>query len=84
MALVEYLDIDDDVNVFVVGDIHGDYQGLMEALKEVKFNFMTDVLIGVGDTVDRGNENEKCFNLLKEHWFKKSKVITRTSVIRGC
>ena len=49
MALVEYLDIDDDVNVFVVGDLHGDYQGLMEALKKVKFNFTTDMLIGVGD-----------------------------------
>lgn len=49
MALVEYLDIDDDVNVFVVGDIHGDCQGLMEALRSVNFKFMTDMLIGVGD-----------------------------------
>ena len=73
MDLVEYLDIDDDVNVFIVGDIHGDYQGLMEALRSVNFNFMTDMLIGVGDCVDRGNENEKCFNLLKEHWFKTIK-----------
>lgn len=73
MDLVEYLDIDDDVNVFIVGDIHGDYQGLMEALRSVNFNFMTDMLIGVGDIVDRGNENEKCFNLLKEHWFKTIK-----------
>ena len=69
--LVKYLYIDDDenINVYVVGDIHGCYTQLMSKLKEIKFNFNTDLLICVGDLVDRGKENEKVFNLLREHWF---------------
>lgn len=70
---VKYLEIDDDVNVFVVGDIHGEYTLLMEALKEVGFNFNNDFLIAVGDLVDRGRENEKCVGLLNEQWFTSVK-----------
>lgn len=73
MKQIEYLNIDDDVNVFVVGDIHACYTQLKDKLKEVGFNYNTDLLIAVGDLIDRGNENEKCFNLLKEHWFKTVK-----------
>ena len=35
---VKYLEIDDDVNVFVVGDIHSCYTQLKDKLKEVGFN----------------------------------------------
>lgn len=73
MKRVEYLDIDDDVNVYVVGDIHGCYTMLLQKLKEIGFNFNSDILIGVGDIVDRGDENEKCIGLLNEHWFKTVK-----------
>lgn len=48
---VKYLEIDDDVNVFVVGDIHAEYTQLMVALKDVGFNFNSDFLIAVGDLV---------------------------------
>ena len=70
---VKYLEIVDDLNVFVVGDIHGEYTQLLEALKEVGFNFNNDLLIAVGDLVDRGKENEKCVGLLNEHWFTSIK-----------
>ena len=70
---VKYLEIDEDVNVFVVGDIHGAYSLLMAKLKEIKFNFNSDLLISVGDLVDRGAENEKCVGLLNEHWFTSIK-----------
>lgn len=73
MKTVEYLEIDDDVNVYVVGDIHGCYTMLLQKLKEIGFNFNSDILIGVGDIVDRGDENEKCIGLLNEHWFKTVK-----------
>ena len=46
---VKYLDIDDDVNVYVVGDIHACYTQLKEKLKEVGFNYNKDLLIAVGD-----------------------------------
>ena len=48
---VKYLEIDDNVNVFVVGDIHGAYTQLKDKLKEVGFNYNTDLLIAVGDLV---------------------------------
>ena len=67
--LIKYLEIDDDVNVYVVGDIHGNYSLLREKLKELKFDYNKDLLIAVGDLVDRGLENEKCVGLLNEHWF---------------
>ena len=70
---VEYLEIDEDVNVFVVGDIHGSYTLLKEKLKEVGFNVNNDLLIAVGDLVDRGGENEKSVGLLNEHWFTSIK-----------
>ena len=71
--IVKYLDIDDDVNVYVVGDIHGAYYLLREKLKELKFDYSKDLLIAVGDLVDRGLENEKCVGLLNEHWFTSIK-----------
>ena len=54
---------------YFVGDIHGCYEQLMEALVKIKFNANTDRLISVGDLVDRGSDSVKCLNLLKELWF---------------
>ena len=54
---------------FFVGDIHGCYEQLMEALEKIKFNPDVDRLISVGDLVDRGPDSVKCLNLLKELWF---------------
>ena len=70
---IKYLETDEDVNVFVVGDIHGEYLQLIQKLKDVGFNFNEDILIAVGDIVDRGKENEKCIGLLNEHWFTSIK-----------
>ena len=73
MKKVKYLEIDNDVNVFVVGDIHGEFTQLYTKLKEVGFNFQQDLLIAVGDIIDRGKENEKCIGLLNESWFTSIK-----------
>ena len=54
---------------YFVGDIHGCYEQLMEALVKIKFNPDVDRLISVGDLVDRGPDSVKCLNLLKETWF---------------
>lgn len=69
MNNVKVLTISDDVAVYVVGDIHGCYYELIAALKAAGFKFGKDVLIAVGDIVDRGTENLKCLQLLKESWF---------------
>ena len=70
MSLIEYLDIDDEINVYIVGDIHGSYTYLLNELKKLNFNFEQDLLISVGDLVDRGEENEKCVDLINQPWFK--------------
>lgn len=67
--LIKYLDIDESKNVFVVGDLHGCYTLLMDKLKELNFDFENDVLLAVGDLVDRGPENEQCISLINEPWF---------------
>lgn len=56
-------------NVYVVGDIHGCYTKLMQKLDEIGFSKYSDLLVSVGDIVDRGNENLECLSLLDEPWF---------------
>lgn len=54
---------------FVVGDIHGQYQALMEELLAVEFDCRVDRLFSVGDLVDRGPQNMECLRLLRQPWF---------------
>lgn len=54
---------------FVVGDIHGCYDKLIEALKAVDFHTESDRLFSVGDIVDRGPQNVECLRLIREPWF---------------
>lgn len=54
----------------VVGDIHGMYNHLQQALKLLGFDpEQGDRLISVGDLIDRGNKNLECLSLLDEEWF---------------
>lgn len=55
--------------VFVVGDIHGDYELFMEKLILVNFDRENDLVIAVGDLVDRKRANLQCVKLLDEPWF---------------
>ncbi|EIC84016.1 metallophosphoesterase [Serratia sp. M24T3] len=56
-------------NVFVVGDLHGCYQRLITQLEELAFNRHEDLLISVGDLIDRGPQNVECLDLQNEKWF---------------
>lgn len=58
-----------DGRVFVVGDIHGDYELFMEKLVLVGFDFDKDLVVAVGDLVDRGRANKQCVGLLDKPWF---------------
>ncbi|MDC5543395.1 metallophosphoesterase [Acinetobacter baumannii] len=68
--LIEHYSKPINGRLFVVGDLHGCYTLLMNKLKEIKFNFQQDLLVSVGDLVDRGNENLECLSLINEPWFK--------------
>lgn len=54
---------------FVVGDVHGYYTELMQALNNVKFDFSRDRLIAVGDLINRGPDSYQCLQLVNESWF---------------
>jgi len=54
---------------FFVGDIHGKYNELMAELNQQDFDFDVDRLFSVGDIIDRGEDSEKCLELLNQAWF---------------
>ena len=56
-------------HVWVVSDLHGCYQMLMADLRQRHFNPYEDLLICVGDLIDRGPDSVKCLQLLNEAWF---------------
>lgn len=54
---------------FVVGDIHGAFDSLEEALRRVRFDPAKDRLFSVGDLADRGKRSPDCLHYLRQHWF---------------
>lgn len=68
--MYQKIEAKDYANMFVVGDLHGCYDLLVKELEQAKFNRETDLLISVGDLIDRGSQNLECLRLVKEPWFK--------------
>ncbi|HHZ8506600.1 TPA: metallophosphoesterase, partial [Morganella morganii] len=56
-------------NIWVVGDLHGCYQLLIDRMQQIDFDKQTDLIISVGDLIDRGDQNVECLDLLNEKWF---------------
>lgn len=54
---------------YFVGDLHGHYSLLLQALDSVQFNPRQDRLIATGDLINRGPESTKCLTLLDKPWF---------------
>ncbi len=69
MELVKVWDKEIKGKVYAVGDIHGCYNLLMNRLFEISFDFDNDLLVAVGDLVDRGTQNIQCVELLSMPWF---------------
>lgn len=57
-------------HIWLVGDLHGCYQRLMQALRERHFDPYHDLLVCVGDLIDRGPDSLPCLQLLEQPWFK--------------
>lgn len=55
-------------HVWVVGDIHGCFSMLMKKLRECRFDPQHDLLVSVGDIIDRGPDSLGCLALLRESW----------------
>lgn len=54
-------------DIYVVGDVHGNYKGLIASLAVAGWDEKNDKLIFVGDVVDRGKENAKVVNFIADH-----------------
>ncbi|EPM5567011.1 metallophosphoesterase [Providencia thailandensis] len=67
-----YLRINGDQyrHIWVVGDIHGCFDLLNEKLQQIDFDKEKDLLISVGDLIDRGDQNVECLDLINEKWFR--------------
>lgn len=69
-TLIEIYEASEIDRLFVVGDLHGCYKEFIHKLEEIQFDFDKDMVISVGDLVDRGEESFKCLELVKQPWFK--------------
>ena len=69
MALVKIWDKEIKGKLWAVGDIHGCHNLLLNRLNEIGFDFENDLLVAVGDLVDRGTQNIQCIELLSKPWF---------------
>lgn len=58
-----YLKTNEKQRVFVCGDLHGMHDLLITALNKVNFKFGIDVLVCVGDLIDRGPDSQKVLDL---------------------
>ena len=70
-----YLRIDGDQyrHIWAVGDIHGCFDLLNEKLQQIEFDKEKDLLISVGDLIDRGVQNVECLDLINEKWFRAAR-----------
>lgn len=50
---------------FVIGDVHGVFDRVWEAMKAVRFNPNVDRLFAVGDLIDRGPGSHRCVKFLQ-------------------
>lgn len=57
-------------HIWAVGDIHGCFDLLNYKLQEIDFDKEKDLLISVGDLIDRGDQNVECLDLINEKWFR--------------
>ncbi|MCW2255746.1 serine/threonine protein phosphatase 1 [Providencia alcalifaciens] len=67
-----YLRIDGDQyrHIWAVGDIHGCFNLLKRNMHRIDFDKEKDLLISVGDLIDRGDQNVECLDLINEKWFR--------------
>lgn len=64
-----YFDSNTKGRDFVVGDLHGCFHMLEDALEQIGFNPETDRLFSVGDLIDRGPQSHLVHKWLDKPWF---------------
>ena len=59
MILFEHIELQDDQDLFIVGDLHGSYDLYTKGVKRLGIR-ESDVVISLGDLTDRGSQNFRC------------------------
>ncbi|HEY1844584.1 MAG TPA: metallophosphoesterase [Buttiauxella sp.] len=57
-------------HIYIVGDLHGCLSKMVARLKALHFDPWQDLVISVGDVIDRGPDSPGCLALLDKRWFK--------------
>ncbi|HHS9967644.1 TPA: metallophosphoesterase [Raoultella ornithinolytica] len=70
MNVYQKINGDEWRKVWVCGDLHGCYTNLMNRLDAAGFDQAQDLLVSVGDLIDRGTENVECLDLINQPWFR--------------
>lgn len=65
-SVVKRLPLNLEGRDFVVGDIHGAYDLVIEAMHRVKFDPLRDRLFSVGDLINRGPKSHWCADFLRQ------------------
>ena len=52
--------------IMAVGDVHGQYQKLKTLMRRIRFDPVQDILVFLGDLIDRGPESLQCFDYVMQ------------------
>ncbi|MEG3135425.1 metallophosphoesterase [Rouxiella sp. T17] len=69
MARYQKIDGSNYRHIYVIGDIHGCLKQLNLILEANEFSKEQDLLVSVGDIIDRGENSLGCLELLEQPWF---------------
>nr|WP_024968298.1 metallophosphoesterase [Pantoea sp. IMH] len=68
--IYQYLNGENWRHIYIVGDLHGCRRMLDAQLMNHQFDPEQDLLVSVGDLIDRGPDSMGCLALLQEPWFR--------------
>ncbi|MCU5775823.1 metallophosphoesterase [Erwiniaceae bacterium BAC15a-03b] len=68
--MYQYLNGENWRHIYIVGDLHGCRGLLDQQLIANHFDTEQDLLVSVGDMIDRGPDSLACLALLNEPWFR--------------
>lgn len=68
---------------YIVGDIHGHFRKLDDALEDINFDYANDRLFVVGDLIDRGPFSHEALSYLEKPWFHSVVGNHEEMLIRG-
>ena len=63
--------------ILAIGDIHGKFSKLLSLIHKIEFDERQDYLILLGDYIDRGEDNMRCFRWAMEMSEKPNVVALR-------